>query len=120
VIVTFAPDPQMRDVIGAALDRISEVAHLGEVAERQRKEALAWADAVLAGILGDELRPEELAHLGSAGLIQLALAGVDQVPFDQIPAAVPVASNAGAYGEPMSPGGRSRGDRSRSPRGDRC
>ena len=70
--------------------------------KRQRKEALASADAVLAWILGDELRSEELAHLGSAGLIQLASAGVDQVPFDQIPAGVPVASNAGAYGEPMS------------------
>jgi glycerate dehydrogenase len=92
----------MRDVIAAALDRGSEVAYLGEVAERQRKEALASADAVLAWILGDELRSEELAHLGSAGLIQLASAGVDQVPFDQIPAGVPVASNAGAYGEPMS------------------
>jgi len=89
-------------VIAAALDRGSEVAYLGEVAERQRKEALASADAVLAWILGDELRSEELAHLGSAGLIQLASAGVDQVPFDQIPAGVPVASNAGAYGEPMS------------------
>jgi len=57
---------------------------------------------VLAWNLGAELRREDLARLGSAGLIQLLSAGVDRVPFDQIPDGVPVASNAGAYAEPMS------------------
>jgi glycerate dehydrogenase len=89
-------------MIGAALDGVAEVGYLSEVAEGRRAEALASADAVLAWILGAELRPEEFALLGSAGLIQLALAGVDQIPFDQIPAGVPIASNAGAYSEPMA------------------
>jgi phosphoglycerate dehydrogenase-like enzyme len=101
-LVTFGPDPQMRDVIGATLDGVAEVTYLSEAGESQREAALASADAVLAWMLDAELRPEELAHMGSTGLIQLLSAGVDQVPFDQIPDGVPVASNAGAYAEPMS------------------
>lgn len=92
----------MRDVIGATLDGVAELTYLSEAGEGRREAALASADAVLAWMLDAELRPEELAHLGSTGLIQLLSAGVDQVPFDQIPDGVPVASNAGAYAKPMS------------------
>ena len=92
----------MREAIGATLDGVAEVTYLSEAGERRRAEVLASADAVLAWILATELRPEEFAQLGSAGLIQLALAGVDQVPFGQIPDGVPVASNAGAYAAPMA------------------
>ena len=92
----------MREAIGATLDGVAEVTYLSEAGERRRAEVLASADAVLAWILATELRPEEFAQLGSAGLIQLALAGVDQVPFGQIPGGVPVASNAGAYAAPMA------------------
>lgn len=92
----------MRDVIGASLDGIAELTYLSEAGEGRREEAVASADAVLAWALGAELRPDELARLGSAGLIQLLSAGVDEVPFDQIPHGVAVASNAGAYAEPMA------------------
>ena len=93
----------MREVIGATLDGVAELTYLSEVAEVpgwprghlevRREEALASADAVLAWMLGAEVRAGELAHLGSAGLIQLLSAGVDQVPFDQIPDGVPVAKH---------------------------
>jgi phosphoglycerate dehydrogenase-like enzyme len=91
----------MRDVIGASLDGVAELTYLSE-AEGRRGEALASADAVLAWRLGAELRPDELGRLGSGSLIQLMSAGVDRVPFDQIPDSVAVASNAGAYAEPMA------------------
>jgi glycerate dehydrogenase len=57
---------------------------------------------VLAGRLGAELRPDELARLGSVGLIQILSAGVDRVPFEHIPDGVAVASSAGAHAEPMA------------------
>jgi phosphoglycerate dehydrogenase-like enzyme len=101
-LVTFSADPQMRDAIGASLDGVAELVYLSEAAAARREEELASADAVLAWMLRAELRPEELAAVGSAGLIQLLSAGVDGVPFDQIPDGVAVASNAGAYAEPMA------------------
>ena len=91
----------MRDVIGARLDGVAELTYLSET-EGRRGEALASADAVLAWVLGAELRPDDLSRLGSGGLIQLMSAGVDRVPFEQIPDGVAVASNAGAYAEPMA------------------
>jgi glycerate dehydrogenase len=101
-LVTFVPDPQVRDVIGVTLDGLAEVTYLNEVGEGRREEVVASADAVLAWILSAELRPEELRHLRSTGLVQLLVAGVDQVPFGEFPDGVAVASNAGAYAEPMA------------------
>jgi phosphoglycerate dehydrogenase-like enzyme len=92
----------MRDVIGLNLDGVAELVYLSDADAGRREEELASADAVLAWLLRAELRPEELAKLGSAGLIQLLSAGVDDVPFDQIPDSVAVASNAGAYAEQMA------------------
>ena len=88
-------------MIEASLKGVAELTYLSE-AEGRKGEELASADAVLAWMLGAELRPDELAQLGSGGLIQLMSAGVDRVPFDQIPDGVAVASNAGAYAEPMA------------------
>ena len=88
-------------MIGTSLDGVAELTYLSE-AEGRRGEALASADAVLAWMLGAELSSDELAQLGSGCLIQLMSAGVDRVPFDQIPEGVAVASNAGAYAEPMA------------------
>jgi len=92
----------MRGVIETSLDGVAELTYLSEAGEGRRAEALASADAVLAWMLGAELGPDELAQLGSGTLIQLMSAGVDRVPFDQIPDGVAVASNAGAYATPMA------------------
>jgi phosphoglycerate dehydrogenase-like enzyme len=92
----------MRAVIEASLDGVAELTYLSEAGEGRRAEALASADAVLAWMLGAELRPDELVQLRSGSLIQLMSAGVDRVPFDEIPEGAAVASNAGAYAEPMA------------------
>jgi phosphoglycerate dehydrogenase-like enzyme len=103
VLVTFSPPPEIREAIEATLDGVADVAYLPDVGEDGREQALSSADAVLAWGIGRELRgPEELARLRSASLIQLLSAGVDRVPFDQLPRGVPVASNAGAYADPMA------------------
>ena len=103
MLVTFSPRPEMRDAIEVNLNGVAQSTYLRDVGEAQRREALNSAEAVLGWNLGGEFRgPDEFAQLTHARLIQLISAGVDHVPFDQLPAGVPVASNAGAYAGPMA------------------
>lgn len=103
VLVTFSPPTGVREAISGALGSLARVRYLEEVDAGARQDALASADVVLGWILGRELKgPEEFAQLASVQLVQLLSAGVDQVPFDRIPEGVQVASNAGAYAEPMA------------------
>jgi phosphoglycerate dehydrogenase-like enzyme len=49
-----------------------------------------------------ELRPHELALIANARLLQTMSAGVDFLPFSTLPPSLQVASNGGAYAEPMA------------------
>ena len=60
------------------------------------------ATVVLTRNTARELRPEELPLLRDVALIQFIPAGIDFIPLGDLPAGVPVASNAGAYAEPMA------------------
>jgi phosphoglycerate dehydrogenase-like enzyme len=103
VLVTFSLPPAGREAISEVLGPLGDVTYLGDLEPGGRVDALASADAVIVWTLERELSgPEELAQLGSARLVQLLSAGVDQVPLDWIPEHVPVASNAGSYARPMS------------------
>ncbi|MBV8954908.1 MAG: hypothetical protein JO153_01515 [Solirubrobacterales bacterium] len=103
VVVTFAPSSQMRAAFRAELDGAALIEYLPEVDDEDRVPVLGAADAVLTWFIGSELRDsEEFAALRSAGLIQLMSAGADRVPFERLPDTVAVASNAGAFAEPMA------------------
>lgn len=103
VLVTFAPAPELARAVSEVLDPVATVRYLDRVAENERAAALASADAVLGWFPPAELHNQaEFDLLRSAGLLQLLSAGVDQIPLDRIPDGVPVASNAGAYAEPMA------------------
>jgi phosphoglycerate dehydrogenase-like enzyme len=103
VVITFSASPQLREAVHEALEGVAAIIHLPEVGEGERAGTLASADAVLTWFIDSELRGEkELTLLSSSGLVQLLSAGVDGVPFDPLPEGVLVASNAGAYAEPMA------------------
>jgi len=102
VLVTLRPSAELREAIAGALHGVAAITYLPEVAEDQRAAALGSADAVLAWLPSELRGPEELALLESTGLFQSMAAGVDQVPFDELPDGVAVASNAGAYADPMA------------------
>ncbi|MFB6372099.1 MAG: 2-hydroxyacid dehydrogenase [Bradymonadaceae bacterium] len=51
-----------------------------------------------------ELTDDELAAAGHADLMQLLSAGADHLDVDRLPENLPVASNAGAYAEPIAEG----------------
>jgi phosphoglycerate dehydrogenase-like enzyme len=100
VVVTFESPPELRAAIDGPLDGLAVITYLSDAGDRAA--ALSGADAVLAFRLDSELSEAELRLLGSAGLVQIFSAGVEHVPFAQLPADVPVAANAGAYAEPIA------------------
>jgi phosphoglycerate dehydrogenase-like enzyme len=102
VLVTFNPSQDVREAIADSLEGVAAVVYLVDVDHDARGRALASADAVLAWLPSELHWPEEFAMLESAGLFQSMAAGVDQVPFDALPDRVAVASNAGAYANPMA------------------
>jgi len=102
VVVTFSPAPDLAAAIEDTLGSSVEVVYLREVDEGARAGELRAADAVLAWMIGSELRAGELESVRSDALLQLMSAGVDRVPFDRLPDELPVASNAGAYADPMA------------------
>lgn len=102
VLVTLSPPPDLREAIAGALEGVAAIRYLAEVGEDERASALASADAVLSWLPSELRGPDEAALLESAGLFQSMAAGIDQVPLDQLPGRVAVASNAGAYADPMA------------------
>ncbi len=103
VLVTVPLPPPLREVLSGTIGSKAEVTFLADLDPQDRAKAIGSADVVFAWLPEQELRsPEEYAGLGSARLVQLLSAGVDQVPFRRIPEGVPIASNAGCYAGPMS------------------
>jgi phosphoglycerate dehydrogenase-like enzyme len=103
VVVTFSASPDMREAVRETLEPIAEITYLSEVDADARPDVLASAQAVITWFISGELGgPGELDRLRSAGFVQLLSAGVDRVPFDELPPDVLIASNAGAYSAPMA------------------
>jgi len=98
VAVTFHLDgEQLAELFGDEV-RAESVAGMPE---EERARTLEAADALLVWNWRRELWPEEGPALG-ARFVQLISAGADQLPFDQVPLKAVVASNVGAYAEPMA------------------
>jgi len=100
--VTYGVSGEIRSAIVEALGAAASAVFISGASPRERTEALGQANVILAWNPGTELRPGEFDHLAGVGLIQLVSAGADHIPFDRFPADVPVASNVGAYADPMA------------------
>jgi phosphoglycerate dehydrogenase-like enzyme len=99
VAVTFGP---VTDLLREALGGVAELAGASSrVPDAERAEVLGAADALLIWNASRELRPGEGPTL-PARFVQLVSAGADHLPFAELPPAATVASNVGAYAEPMA------------------
>ncbi|MEZ5816215.1 MAG: NAD(P)-dependent oxidoreductase [Hyphomicrobiaceae bacterium] len=102
LLVTLDADPRSRRIIERVVAEAADVGYLADLAAEERSAALRAADVLLARNTAKELRPGETAHLGNARLVQFVTAGVDYVPLGDLPHGIAVASNGGAYAEPMA------------------
>ena len=76
-------------------------AYFSDLPEAQRAQAAAAAKVILAFKPSKEMGAA-LAALHQGQLLQIMSAGLDDLPFDRIPAGVTVAGNSGAYARPMA------------------
>ena len=102
IVVTFSADGDLRGPILKVLDHVARVIFLSEVSAEDRSQELASADVLISWHPARELQPAEFGMISHAKLMQLLSAGADHLPFLQLPAALTIAGNAGAYAAPMA------------------
>ena len=102
VAVSYPVDEDYANINTAALSDEASVRFLSQVAESERHELLAGAQALIAWNLRRELPDGALAHAPELQFIQLLSAGADSVDFRTIPESVRLAGNVGAYAKPMA------------------
>lgn len=101
--ITYPANQRERRVIDSALGDISDIIYLSGLNPRERTAALEKADVIMSKSFAEtEITLQDVAHLKSARLIQLIFAGADKIPFSAIPENIIVASNAGAFANPLA------------------
>src|SRR5205823_5347630 len=102
VVVTFPVGDRDRALFHQELSGQAEVVFADGLSDEERLDALSKADVLLTWLWEREIRPGEPAAMSGLRFAQLVSAGVDSLPFDQVPEGAVVAGNVGAYAEPMA------------------
>ncbi len=77
--------------------RYAEVYRLGELGESELDAVLPSMDCLLVAFWPERLGRERLSRMARLSMVQSVLAGVNQVPFGDLPPKAVVCSNAGGY-----------------------
>jgi phosphoglycerate dehydrogenase-like enzyme len=102
VAVSYPVDREFAQINTSVLDGLAEVAFLHGVPDAEFLDTLRQADVLIGWHLGQELPAGALQASPGLRLIQLLSAGADSVDFAAIPERLTLASNVGAYAEPMA------------------
>ena len=102
VVVTFDARPESREAILDVLSSVANVHYLTDLDSTDRSDVLSHADALISLNPAGDLAEGELDLISGAKLVQLIAAGVDFIPFQQLPDNLLVASNAGGWSEPIA------------------
>jgi glycerate dehydrogenase len=102
IVVTFSARGAQREALINALGKVARVIFLSDLSTEDRAKELANADVLISWSPKRELQPQEYRAITHSRMMQLLSAGADQIPFSQLPPTLTIASNAGAYAEPMA------------------
>lgn len=101
VLIGFPPEEGEEAMIRDVLGPVAQVVYL-PADGAARTAALASATVMVTRNPRRELQAEELPRLGHLKLLQTISAGFNHLPFKELPAGLPIASNSGGYAEPMA------------------
>jgi phosphoglycerate dehydrogenase-like enzyme len=102
VAVSYPVDGEFVQITTSVLDGLAEVAFLDGRPDAEFRDILYRADVLIGWHLSQELPAGILRNSPRLRLIQLLSAGADSVDFAAIPERLVLASNVGAYAEPMA------------------
>ncbi len=102
VLVSHQPPDPIRDAFRGVLAGAADVVFLPELSDASRNDVLRTARAVMTYHPIRDLGVAALRKLENCGLMQCLTAGIDYLPFGDLPDHIAVAYNAGAYAEPMA------------------
>jgi glycerate dehydrogenase len=102
LIVTYTIGEAKRALLKEIFGEEARLSFLADLPSGLREQTLVEASVLLSWNLPKELGPSELGLLKNVRMIQLLSAGADHVPFAGLPPDIVIASNAGAYADPMA------------------
>jgi len=102
ILATFRTDRGERELLSEFFQDGVEVRYLEDVSDDERADWIRQADVIISFNFPREIQDEEVPLLEHAEFLQLASAGASHVPYDRLPESLVVASNVGAYAEPMA------------------
>jgi phosphoglycerate dehydrogenase-like enzyme len=103
VAVSYPVDDEFMEINASVLRADAQVTFVAGLAEQARREALSQADALIAWQPGQELPDGMLSESPRLEFIQLLPAGADGIiDYAAIPQRIVLASNVGAYSEPIA------------------
>ena len=103
VLVTYEPDDKERKIFQKILGEFAEIKYLSKAYGKKRHELLKRADVIIAlSFSQKEINFNDINLMQNARFIQLVYAGADNLPFNLISEDIILASNVGAFAEPIA------------------
>ena len=103
LIVTYSPDEEIKQIFHGVLGDLADIDFLPGNNVHERIKLLNAAEVIIAlSFSKKEIDPLEISHLQNLRFIQLVYAGADNIPFKLIPEDIILASNVGAFAEPVA------------------
>lgn len=102
IVISYPTKTDRRHQLKTLFHGRARVCFLEDLTADERELELTDADVLLSWNPARELKPKEFGVLRRLRLLQLLSAGADHVPFRDLPREVVIASNVGAYSEPIA------------------
>jgi glycerate dehydrogenase len=102
IVIGYPVKSARREQFKTLFHNNERVCFLADMTPQERQEELSDADVLLTWNPARELKPKEFRMLKKLRMVQLLSAGADHVPFRELPRDAVIASNVGAYSEPIA------------------
>ena len=102
IVVTFNVKDKQRQFIKSVIDSNADLKYLEDFAEKETIGILENADILFAWNPPKEIPGYNLKGFKKLKFVQLLSAGYDHIDFERFPSGCKIASNKGAYAEPMA------------------